>query len=137
LDDLCRWAERGQAALVGDTLAHTDVRADNLLFDTDGCVRFVDWPWACVGPAWLDAVLLLLNVTLFGGHDVDALLARQAPSTDPADLTAVIGGLAGFFTDISRRPAPPGLPTVRAFQRAQAAAALGWFQQRLAGESQP
>src|SRR5262245_12799737 len=33
LDDLCRQAERGLAALTGDTLTHTDIRADNLLVD--------------------------------------------------------------------------------------------------------
>ncbi|MET7709314.1 hypothetical protein [Micromonospora sp. NPDC005413] len=41
-------------------------------------------------------------------------------------------GLAGFFTDGARRPPPPGIPTVRAFQQAQADALLPWLAQRIA-----
>ncbi|MCX5066569.1 hypothetical protein OOJ91_11845 [Micromonospora lupini] len=41
-------------------------------------------------------------------------------------------GLAGFFADSARRPPPPGIPTVRAFQQAQADAPLPWLAQRLA-----
>jgi hypothetical protein len=35
-------------------------------------------------------------------------------------------GTAGFFLDIARQPPPPGLPTLRAFQRFQADALLPW-----------
>nr|WP_237747315.1 hypothetical protein [Micromonospora lupini] len=50
---------------------------------------------------------------------------------DPAALTGVYAGLAGFFADSARRPPPPGIPTVRAFQQAQADALLPWLAQRL------
>lgn len=133
LDRLCAAADRGVAALAGDTLCHVDVRADNLLVDAAGAVTVVDWPWACRGPAWLDSVLLLINVRLYGGHDTDALLRarRLTAGVDPADVTGVLAGFAGFFVDWSRRPAPVGIPTVRAFQRAQADALLPWLAQRL------
>lgn len=133
LDGLRAAADRGLAALTGDTLCHLDVRADNLLIDTTGAVRVVDWPWACRGPAWLDSVLLLINVRLYGGHDTDALL-RARPLTadvDPADVTGVLAGMAGFFLHWSRMPPPTGIPTVRAFQRAQADALLPWLAHRL------
>ncbi|MFG2100692.1 phosphotransferase [Micromonospora echinaurantiaca] len=133
LPDLCAAAERGLAALDGDTLCHVDLRADNLLLDAAGRVTVVDWPWACRGPAWLDTALLLVNVRLHGGHDTEALL-RRLPLTadvDPAVLTGVYAGLAGFFADAARRPPPPGIPTVRAFQQAQADALLPWLAQRL------
>ncbi|MFI5631759.1 hypothetical protein ACIA8E_20775 [Streptomyces sp. NPDC051664] len=39
--------------------------------------------------------------------------------------------LAGYFLAHSLMPDPPGLPTVRAFQGAQAAAALEWLRGRL------
>jgi len=131
LDRLCADADRGLAALTGQTLVHLDVRADNLLLRHDGTVMFLDWPWACVGPAWLDTLLLLINVRLFGGFDTQALLLDLATrtGTDVDDLTAALEGFAGFFTDIARRPPPQGLPTLRAFQRAQGSAILSWLAQ--------
>jgi aminoglycoside phosphotransferase (APT) family kinase protein len=133
LPQLCTLADHGLASLTGDTVAHTDVRADNLLLGPDGTVTIVDWPWACRGPAWLDTLLLLVNVRLFGGHDTHALLTKLAATTgaQPDDLLAVLVGLAGFFTDYARKPPPPGLPTVRAFQRAQASALLPWLSEAL------
>jgi aminoglycoside phosphotransferase (APT) family kinase protein len=137
LDDLCALADRGLAALDGDTLVHADIRADNLLLGATGTVTVVDWPWACRGPAWLDRLLLLLNVRLFGGHDTGALLSRCATmtGTDSGDLVATLAGLAGYFTDSARLPPPPGLPTVRAFQRAHADVALSWLREIDSGRS--
>lgn len=134
LDELCRLADLGVAALTGDTLVHTDIRADNLLIGPDGTVTIIDWPWACRGPAWLDTLLLLVNVRLFGGHDTRALLARLAAATGARreELIGVLAGLAGFFTDAARRPPPQGLPTVRAFQQAHADTLGSWLVQELA-----
>lgn len=131
LDALSASADRGLAALVGDTLVHADLRADNILRGPDGTVTLVDWPSACRGPSWLDTLFLLINVQLHGGHDMHALLTEQAGAHDAPveDLLAVVAALAGFFTDVARRPPPPGLPTVRAFQRAQADAVLTWLRQ--------
>ncbi|NAZ86240.1 protein kinase family protein [Kineococcus indalonis] len=131
MEELRALARRGAAALRGDTLVHLDLRADNVLLTARGAV-LVDWPHACRGPAWLDALLLLVEVERHGGHDADALLAR-APTTrdaDPDDLTAALAGFAAFFLDGARRPAPPGLPTVREFQRVQGEALLAWVRRR-------
>jgi hypothetical protein len=93
-------------------------------------VTVVDWPWACTGPAWLDRLLLLLNVRLYGGDTRDMLRHCAAASgADPDDLVAVLIGLTGFFLDTARRPPPPGIPTVRAFQRAQGEAVLAWVRE--------
>jgi len=129
LDALRAQADRALAALTGDTLAHLDVRADNLLVGPDGDVTLVDWPHACTGPPWLDRVLLLVDVCLHGGHDVTALLRRFAADTDAdeAALRAVLAALAGYFVDVSRRPPPPGIPTVRAFQRAHGDGLISWL----------
>ena len=124
-------AARAPGVLAGVSLVHADLRADNLLLRPDGSVVLVDWPWAARGPAWFDALLLLVNVRLHGGHDVQGLLHTAAPGVDDEDLTAVLAGLAGYFIDRARRPAQPGLPTVRAFQAAQGAAVLSWVQERL------
>ena len=128
LDALQAAADRAIAVLDGDTLVHLDVRADNLLIGPAG-VTVVDWPWACRGPSWLDSAMLLVNVRLHGGHDCAALLTdiAAAHNADRADLLTFLAGIAGFFTDYARRPPPPGLPTVRAFQRAQSEALLDWL----------
>jgi aminoglycoside phosphotransferase (APT) family kinase protein len=134
LDLLREWASRGTAALSGDTLVHGDLRADNVLVTAGGAV-LVDWPWASRGPAWLDTVLLLIEVERCGGHDVDVLLATlpQTREVDPDDVTGVLAGFAGYFLDTARRPPPPGLPTVREFQRVQGVALLEWVRDRVSG----
>jgi hypothetical protein len=43
----------------------------------------------------------------------------------------VLAGYTGYFPDGARQPQPPGLPPVRAFQRAQADALLPWVRRRL------
>ncbi|WP_086819260.1 phosphotransferase [Allokutzneria sp. NRRL B-24872] len=131
LDVLCRLADRGLAATRGDALVHMDIRADNVLLGADGTVTVVDWPWACRGAEWLDRALLLINVRLHGGHDASALLAQHTADADPDDVIAFLGGFAGTFLDAARQPAPPGLPTVRAFQRAQGDAVLSWVRELL------
>lgn len=123
------WAQ----AAVGDTLLHTDLRADNLLLTPAGEVVLVDWPWACVGAAFLDLVLLLPSVGLAGGPPPAEVIERHRlfAAVDDDALVAVFTALAGFFVRESLQPAPPGLPTIRAFQRAQAEVALGWLLPRI------
>jgi aminoglycoside phosphotransferase (APT) family kinase protein len=124
LGDLCRHAEHGLDALAGDTLAHCDLRADNLLISDDGTVTVIDWPHGCRGPAWLDTLLLLINIRLYGGHaDLTVLDA------DHDDAVGVLAGLGGFFADGARLPAPPGLPALREFQRAQADVVVSWLRE--------
>jgi aminoglycoside phosphotransferase (APT) family kinase protein len=131
LDDLVALAEQGHAALVGESLVHLDVRADNLLVRADGSVAIVDWPHATTGPSWLDTLLLLVNVELYGGHDTDALARRWIAFADPDDLTGVLAGFAGFFLDYAGRPKLPALPTLREFQRRQGVSTARWIRRRL------
>ncbi|MEO6089031.1 MAG: phosphotransferase [Umezawaea sp.] len=137
LDDLVALADRGLSSLDGEALVHFDLRADNILLRADGGVAIVDWPWACRGPAWLDTVALLVNVRLHGGHDTGALLAEHAPGADAGSVLGVLAGLAGAFVDTARRPPPAGLPTLRAFQRAQGEATLSWVRELLEGGYRP
>ena len=127
--------EQGFAAAVdGPCLAHGDIRADNVLLTCDRVV-FVDWPWACLAQPWFDLVAMLPSVAMNAGPAPEAVLAAH-PLTRGADseaITAVIVALAGTWTYLGRLPAPPGLPTLRAFQRAQAEITLDWLRAREPG----
>lgn len=124
LDALAELESGWARAAEGDTLLHGDVRADNVLL-TEERVYVVDWPWACVGAAWFDVVAMLPSVAMQGGPPPHELF------TDPDDrVTRVIAAFTGYLVSRSRMPAPPGLPTLRAFQRAQGVVALEWLKRR-------
>src|SRR5207244_758346 len=107
---------RAPTAVVGHTLLHFDVRADNLLLTADR-VWFVDWPLACVGAAWLDVVFFAPSVTMQGGPPPEEVIALYPAcrTVDRDAITAAVAAVAGFFTHRALQPPPPGLPTVRAF----------------------
>ena len=126
-----RRAHGAEAALAGDRLVHGDARADNLLVRRDGSVVVVDWPYASRCAGWFDRLCLLVNVGLNDpSAPLDAMVDRWLPDVRVEDVDAVLAGLAGYFCDVARRPDPPGLPTVRAFQRAQGAVVLRWLRWR-------
>jgi aminoglycoside phosphotransferase (APT) family kinase protein len=116
------------AHAAGETLLHADIRADNLLL-TRRCVMVVDWPHACRGAAFADLVLFAPSVAMQGGPEPAALLARSRAgrAASREALAAVVCALAGYFTERSLRPAPPGLPTLRRFQAAQGEVARRWL----------
>ena len=133
LPELRALAAQSQGLLQGDRLVHQDVRADNLLIARDGSVTVIDWPWAAVGAGWFDAVTLLINVRLYDpSFDVDAVLATHPVFADVPEtgVDAVLAGMAGFLIEAANQPPPPGLPTLRAFQRDQGEATIEWLRQR-------
>ena len=119
-------------AIRGHTLLHFDIRADNLLL-TPERVWFLDWPAACTGAAWVDVVTFAPSVTMQGGPPPEEVVAAHPAYREaaPENVTALVAALAGYFTEHGLRPAPPGLPTVRAFQEAQGAVARDWLRRRL------
>lgn len=121
------------AGFAGDTLVHLDVRADNLLLtpaSPTGAV-LVDWPWAARGAAWLDRVVLAIDVGV-GGGDPERALASSAPGrdADPAAVTAFLASAAGSWAEVVTAPPPPGMPTLRGFQRAELDVCLRWLRSR-------
>jgi aminoglycoside phosphotransferase (APT) family kinase protein len=128
LDRLAALEATWAAHAAGDTLLHTDIRADNLLLTGDDVV-IVDWPHACRGAAVVDLVFLAPSVAMQGGPQPPDLLALSPAGrdADPGSLAATVCALAGYFTYQGLRPPPPGLPTLRAFQAAQGGVARRWL----------
>jgi hypothetical protein len=112
--------------------AASGLRADNTLMTGDGVV-IAGWPHACRGAAFADMVLLAPSVAMQGGPEPADLPARSPAGrpASPAGVTATVCALAGYFTERSLRPPPPGLPTVRAFQAAQGEITRRWLAQLL------
>jgi aminoglycoside phosphotransferase (APT) family kinase protein len=134
LDTLERLAGHGLRAVAGGSLAHTDVRADNIIITATNGAVLVDWPWAAVGAPWVDALTVLVNVRVFDvSFDADAMLASHDVFTNASadHVNGFLSGLAAYFTDAARQPPPPGLPTLRAFQQKQGEAVIRWLRERL------
>lgn len=133
LDRLARAEQGWEAGTVGTALVHGDVRADNLLLTADRVV-VVDWPSACLAAPWFDLVAMAPSVWMHSGPEVSREITEHPliRDSDPAAVTVLLIALAGFFLQQGRQPAPPGLPTLRAFQLAQGDAALEWLRQRCA-----
>jgi aminoglycoside phosphotransferase (APT) family kinase protein len=122
------WADHA----AGDTLLHADIRADNILLTGHGAI-VVDWPWACRGASFTDLVLFAPSVAIQGGPPPAELIAssRSGGAASPRAVTALVCALAGYLTERSLRPPPLGLPTIRAFQAAQATITRQWLTERL------
>jgi Phosphotransferase enzyme family len=133
LDALAVLESRWPGSAAGTALVHGDLRADNLLLTEDGVV-VVDWPWACRAAPWVDLLLMLPSVRMQGGPPAHTLFEAHpvAREADPDAVTSVLAAFTGFLVRNSRLPAPPGLPTLRAFQRAQGETALEWLRHRTA-----
>ena len=116
------WLERWLPELLrdppigGDALLHCDVRSDNLCIRDGRCV-LVDWNHARRGNAKYDIAFWAPSLALEHG---------PMPWTFGVDELAPV--VAGFFAANAGLPPPAGAPTVRAFQRAQAAVALDWVE---------
>jgi aminoglycoside phosphotransferase (APT) family kinase protein len=112
---------------------HLDVRSDNILIERDGRVVLVDWPHACIGAPWLDRVVMIPALALETGEEPNRLIDVLDVAAHRDAVDTLMASLAGYFVERGSRPDPPGLPTVRAFQRAQAEVALRWLRTRLGG----
>jgi hypothetical protein len=85
----------------------------------------VDWPWASRGAPWADAAMLLVNVRWGGDLDVRPHLGTLLDlGATREDVVGLVGALGGFFVEAAGRPAAPGLPTLRQFQREQGEACV-------------
>jgi aminoglycoside phosphotransferase (APT) family kinase protein len=121
------WPAAGQ----GSSLLHGDLRADNVILTGTRAV-VVDWPSVCLGAGWVDLLMALPSLEMNGAGDPERLWLDFPPArrADPDAVTTMLVAGAGYFTQRSLLPVPPGFPTLRAFQGAQGEAALGWLRRR-------
>jgi hypothetical protein len=76
----------------------------------DRVVVVVNWPHACCAAAFAGVVFLASGVAMQGGPELVGLLARSRAgrAASPADVTAGVCALVGYFTERSVRPPRPG-----------------------------
>lgn len=114
-------------AACGDSLVHTDLRADQILITADKAV-FVDWPHAVIGAPWVDFLFMFPSVEMQGGPDLATLVEISPLKRVPKDdLLAMSVALAGLFMWRCVQPPPPQLPTIRKFQRDQGDVVMRWL----------
>jgi aminoglycoside phosphotransferase (APT) family kinase protein len=128
LDDLARsFAELPDAG----HLVHADGRDDNFILADDGRTLLCDWNWPCLGPRWVDVVMLLVSVH---GDGVDAepyLAAHPLSAGVPGDhVDAFLAALCGFMVEADERPVPSSSPFLGVHRRWWAAAAWSWLAAR-------
>ncbi|TCC38622.1 aminoglycoside phosphotransferase family protein [Kribbella speibonae] len=118
LAELSRYAL--QVLAEGKALAHWDLRADNMIL-TDDRVVFIDWAHPALAPRWADTVIV--HADMRGSVKLPELPDDQA-------ITGFIAAIAGGQWWGGAQPAPPGLPTIRQWQREQALVHLDWVRER-------
>jgi hypothetical protein len=126
-------AERLERLRAPHSLLHLDTRSDNTRLQGEQ-LRMFDWNFACVGPHEIDAAGFAQATETEGGPSAERILgwyAEVLPLRD-SHLDASVAGIAGYFADKAWRPPIPGVPRVRAFQRAQLKVSLAWAARRLA-----
>ena len=141
-DSDSRWLDRvgplaAEAAVrcAGDSVAHLDLRDDNLPLDDDGTVWICDWNWPMLAAPWLDLVTVLIAAH-GDGLDVDAVVAEH-PLTrdlDPRSVDAWLATLWLYFTTRMEDEVPHGSPHLRDHQAWYAEATGDWLRRRLVAQ---
>lgn len=124
-------AERYADVVAGDTLAHCDIRDDNLLVRPDGSVVMCDWNWPVLGAAWLDSFFLLIGPR-GDGLDVEAHIAGHPllGEVPPESLDIAMALVLGYFWACSEMPVPPTSPYLREAQAWQRDVVRDWLFER-------
>jgi hypothetical protein len=122
VEEFAALAQTGVRALAeGKALAHYDLRADNIIL-TDDRVVFIDWAHPGLAPRWTDTVILYAEMR-------GSVVLPDLP--DDEAITGFIAAVGGGLWWGSAQPAPPGIPTMRAWQRESALVHLDWVRDRL------
>lgn len=124
-------AGRYAEVLAGETLCHTDIRDDNLLFTAEGRVYACDWNWPVAGAAWFDSLCLLIGPRGDGldveQHINDHPLLGEVPAED---IDTVLALLAGYFLKSAAERVPSNSPHLREVQLWQGEVCWEWLEER-------
>lgn len=131
LPELVRLEDRWTDVVAGEALVHGDFRSDNILISGSRAYA-VDWTSTCRGAAWFDLVGMLPSVEVAGGGSPEEILEIFELELDDDAVLPLVAAVAGYFARAGSLPDPPGLPTVREFQRAQGRVTISWLR-RLTG----
>jgi hypothetical protein len=129
MPELAEAAARWESAGEGDTLLHFNLQPGNLRLSRRGQPTLLDWGSACVGPAWVDTVRLLLDGDL-GTLDADQFFlgTQRGRLARPEDVNAVLEALSGRWIEEANDPVTPEAQQARS--AASARAAMQWLQHR-------
>ncbi|MCD6640587.1 MAG: phosphotransferase [Nocardioides sp.] len=131
LEEAAALAARYVEACAGDTMVHTDVRADNVLIDSDGRALVCDWNWPVRGCSWFDSFAALIGPR-GDGLDVDEVMAsrRLFQGVDPEHVDVMLAVYVGYFLSQADLPVPPTSPWIRDHQRWQGEVCWNWLCER-------
>lgn len=117
---------------VGESVAHLDLRDDNLLIGDDGQVWICDWNWPMLAAPWLDLVTVLIAAS-GDGLDVDTVLADHllTRDLDPRSVDAWLANLWLYFTTRMEDEVPHGSPHLRDHQAWYAEVTEAWLARRI------
>jgi hypothetical protein len=123
LDELTSWEATALDHVAGNTLAHTDLQALNLL-SNDGKVRIVDWAWSRNANAAVDPAFLVTRL-IEAGHDPAAAetWAGQLPlwqQTHAETKTAFAVAIWGIWEYLERHQPLAHRPALTAAARSWA-----------------
>jgi hypothetical protein len=93
-----------------------------------GEMVIIDWDFPRQGAAWIEAVFLAPRLVM-EGHEPGAARGLVAPLLEDAKEEAVVSlavALAGHWEYCGRQRPMPGVPGLRALQKATAGAAWAW-----------
>ena len=131
LDEAEGLARRIAEVCGGDTLAHTDIRSDNVLIAADGRALICDWNWPVRACDWFDSFAALIGPR-GEGVDVDAVMSRRRLLRDvPSESVDIMLALyVGYFLSACEQPVPPSSPHLRDHQRWQGEVCWEWLAER-------
>ncbi|MEV7551967.1 hypothetical protein AB0N89_20300 [Amycolatopsis sp. NPDC089917] len=102
LDQLTAWEQKAAGIVHGETLAHTDLHADQFIITASADVRVIDWGWPAQAAAWVDPAFMVLRLIGAGHRAADAEIwartnTRWSEATEE-EITAFAVYVAGLWT---------------------------------------
>lgn len=111
------------------TLLHCDLRHDNVVFDTSGNAKLVDWAWPTSGPLAFDVMYFTMASEADGGMPVEKALDLYKEVTGISFARDGVLGLMALYAVAyggwAPLPATPAMPRLRPMQGLYFSAMLG------------